>query len=177
MKLYVVCFVIACVVLVVGLSIDFMVAEKPKTVVETFIQGAIKNDTGLLEKLVTNEPDYVYQRKLEQLEIISKGSTDSTPNPKPKGLVRSKQAPRLSVEQKLKSLIPMSLTENNRQLTLIVSVKEVGNEARVRVAMGNSELEDIEFDFLLFKEDNQWKIFQIQSVTSLQRDAYSFYAN
>lgn len=177
MKLFVVGFVTACVVLAVGLSASFKTAEKPKMVVESFIQGVIKNDTGLLEKLVTNEPDYVYQKKLQQLEINSKGNTNSALNTKPRGITLNQQAPRLSPERKLKSLIPMSLTANNRQLTLIVSAKEVGNEAKVRVAMGNSELEDIEFDFLLFKENNQWKIFEIQGVTPLLRDAYSFYAN
>lgn len=177
MKLYIVGFVTAFVVLVVGLSISFRAAEKPKTVVESFIEGVIKNDTGSLEKLVTNEPDYVYQKKLEELEINSQGAASPTLVPKTNGVVKSGRAPQLSPDQKLKSLTLVPLTANNRQLTLIVSVKEVGNEARVRVAMGNSDLEDIEFDFLLFKENNQWKIFQIQSVTPLLMDAYGFYAN
>lgn len=52
-----------------------------------------------------------------------------------------------------------------------------GNEARVTVMMGSKGLADLKYDFLLFKTESGWKIFNIISkVQATGSDPYAFYA-
>jgi hypothetical protein len=162
--------------------------ESSKDTIVKFFKIVERGDKEALVPFMTNEPDYVAQKSLEEFKKIYKIEEKEENNSKnsQSGDVRLavKSPNNYSGIELVNSMPPITLFfYRNCYLREIVNLKETGKEARARVKVSNKEdqkggkLADLELDFFLFKEKDGWKIFLINFPKQNEKfDNYKFFA-
>ena len=176
---------VAVLFLLLGAGAIFFWAQKSNSssieaVVTAFCKELANKDKDKLKGFLTNVPDYVWRKAyLSDKSLIGDpgdSGTESTNSGIPS--VRPSTPGKLSSERLVQMNVPNLFFTQDRFLKKVVSIKQNGNEAKLRIDLGsrNKELADVEYDFLMYKETDGWKIFDIRDVRPAITNPYFFYA-